>query len=131
MKFKRRILLKFGAAYTFNSLLNNPLYAHNVKNLTKSPKVKIALLGLGDYAENWIAPAIAQSEYAELTSLQLDLLTKFQNGKKDTKSKMKIFIIMKIWIISLKIILLIAFISLLRLEHIQILQFGVSELESM
>ena len=70
MKFKRRILLKFGVAYAFNSLLNNPLYAHNVKNLTKPPKVKIArLLGLGDYAENWIAPAIAQSEYAELTSI--------------------------------------------------------------
>ena len=69
MKFKRRILLKFGAAYYFNSLLKNPLYAHSVKNLTKPPKVKIALLGLGNYAENWIAPAIAQSEYAVLTSL--------------------------------------------------------------
>ena len=69
MKLKRRILLKFGAAYAFSSLLSNLLYAHNMNNLTKTPKVKIALLGLGDYAENWIAPAIAQSEYAVLTSI--------------------------------------------------------------
>ena len=69
MKLKRRILLKFGVACALNKLLKNPLYANNVKNLTKHPKVKIALLGLGDYAENWIAPAIAQSEYAVLTSV--------------------------------------------------------------
>ena len=69
MKFKRRILLKFGAAYAISNLLKKPLFSHNVKNLTKPPKVKIALLGLGDYAENWIAPAIAESEYAVLTSI--------------------------------------------------------------
>ena len=36
--------------------------------MTSKP-VKIAVLGLGYYAENWIAPAIVQSEYAELTSI--------------------------------------------------------------
>ena len=96
MKNKRRILLKFGAAYALSSLLRNPLYAHNVKNLTKVPRVKIALLGLGNYAENWIAPAIAQSENAVLTSLITGSPNKIPKWKKDTKSKMKIFIIMKI-----------------------------------
>lgn len=38
-------------------------------NIMTSNPVKIAVLGLGYYAENWIAPAIAQSEYAELTSI--------------------------------------------------------------
>ena len=82
MKFKRRILLKFGVVYAFNSLLKNHLSAYNVKTLTKPPKVKIALLGLGDYAENWIAPAIAKSEYAVLTSLITGSPDKIQKWKK-------------------------------------------------
>ena len=56
MKFKRRIL-KFGVGYALNNLLNNP-FAHNVKNLTKLPKVKIALLGLGTMLKIGSAPAI-------------------------------------------------------------------------
>ena len=82
MKLKRRILLKFGAAYAFSSLLRNRLYANNVNNLTKDSKVKIALLGLGDYAENWIAPAIAQSEYAVLTSIITGSPKKISKWKK-------------------------------------------------
>ena len=69
MKTKRRTLLKLGLAYAMSHLLKQPIYGHNVKNLIKPSKVKIAILGLGHYAENWIAPAIAQSEYAELTSI--------------------------------------------------------------
>lgn len=69
MIIKRRTLLKLGVTYAFSHLLARNLLSNNVKNLTSPPKVKIAILGLGNYAEDWIAPAIAQSEYAELTSI--------------------------------------------------------------
>ena len=69
MIIKRRTLLKLGVTYALSHLLARNLLSNNVKNLTPLPKVKIAILGLGNYAEDWIAPAIAQSEYAELTSI--------------------------------------------------------------
>ena len=69
MKTRRRTFAKIAFAYMIGSLLKKPSYGHNLKNYIKTPKVKIAILGLGNYAENWIAPAIAQSEYAELTSI--------------------------------------------------------------
>ena len=69
MKIERRTLLKLGLTYAIGTAFKKPIYGNNVKNLIKPPKVKIAILGLGNYAENWIAPAIAQSEHAELTSI--------------------------------------------------------------
>ena len=49
--------------------------------MTSKP-VKIAVLGLGYYAENWIAPAITQSEYAELTSIITGSPNKIAKWKK-------------------------------------------------
>ena len=69
MKVNRRIILQLALGYTLNTLMSKQVYASKMKNLFKQQKIKIALLGLGDYAENWIAPAIAESKYAELTSI--------------------------------------------------------------
>ena len=69
MKVNRRIILQLALGYTLSTLMSKQVYASKMKNLFKQQKIKIALLGLGDYAENWIAPAIAESKYAELTSI--------------------------------------------------------------
>ena len=131
MKFKRRVLLKFGIAYAFNSLLKNTLYAHNVKNLTKSPKIKIALLGLGDYAENWIAPAIAQSEYAVLTSLITGSPDKIPKWKKRYQIKDENIYNYENLDHIIKNNSIDCIISLHLLEHMQIFQFEVLRRESM
>ena len=44
-------------------------WSKRVQNLKKPDAVKMAILGLGSYATNWIAPAIQQAEYAKLTSI--------------------------------------------------------------
>ena len=54
--------------------------------MTPKP-LKIAVLGLGYYAENWIAPAIAQSAYAELTSIITGSPNKISKWKKLYKIK--------------------------------------------
>ena len=43
----------------FSHLLARNLLSNNVKKLNTTHKeVKIAILGLGNYAEDWIAPAV-------------------------------------------------------------------------
>lgn len=69
MRIHRRTLLKLGAFYSIGSLLNSYANIKNIATPMKAKPIKIALLGLGNYAENWIAPAIDQSENAELTSI--------------------------------------------------------------
>jgi predicted dehydrogenase len=65
----RRDLLKLAATFSFGSFNCFKADAKSNKHPMKSNPVKIALLGLGNYAEDWIAPAIAQSENAVLTSI--------------------------------------------------------------
>ena len=45
------------------------VWSKRVQNLAKPDPVKIAILGLGSYATNWLAPAIRQAEYAKLTGI--------------------------------------------------------------
>ena len=68
-------------------MFSNILLSDNIKNITKSPKVKVAILGLGDYARNWIAPAITQSKYAEITSIITGSPHKISKWKKKYQIK--------------------------------------------
>jgi predicted dehydrogenase len=74
-KFNRRTFVKQSTlAATSLSLLRSEasiaaVWSKRVQNLTRPDPVKIAILGLGSYATNWIAPAIQQAEYAELTGI--------------------------------------------------------------
>ena len=48
MQIKRRTLLKLGATYALNNMFTKSLFSDKIKNTTTCPKVKIAILGLGD-----------------------------------------------------------------------------------
>lgn len=62
----RRSSLTLGVSALAGSTLG--LKGNPRENKAPEP-VKIAILGLGNYAEEWIAPAIEQSDYAELTGI--------------------------------------------------------------
>ena len=62
---KRRTFVKLTALGTTSSLLSPILMA---QSLNAGP-LKIAICGLGNYAEKWIAPAIEKSKYAKLTGI--------------------------------------------------------------
>ncbi|MBN97312.1 MAG: glucose-fructose oxidoreductase [Flavobacteriaceae bacterium] len=62
---ERRKFIKLTALAATSGLFRTQLLG---QNLTKNP-IKIAICGLGNYAENWIAPAIQASNHAELTGI--------------------------------------------------------------
>jgi predicted dehydrogenase len=62
---KRRDFIKTGALSTISAALVPSLFAQS----RKTKKVKIAICGLGRYAENQIAPAINESEFATITAI--------------------------------------------------------------
>lgn len=74
----RKSFLKISGLGLSASLLTPNILGSKLKNLmekkalnshkTNQP-LKFALCGLGNYAHNWIAPAIVQSEHAELTAI--------------------------------------------------------------
>ena len=62
---ERRNFIKLFALAATSGLFKRQLLA---QNLNKNP-IKIAICGLGNYAGNWIAPAIKASNHAELTGI--------------------------------------------------------------
>ena len=62
---KRRKFVKISALGAVSSFLSPKIFS---QNLYDKP-IKIAMCGLGNYAEKWIAPAIEKSKYAKLTAL--------------------------------------------------------------
>ena len=62
---KRRNFIKLSSLGATSSLLVPNLFAQKATN---NP-VKIAICGLGNYAQKWIAPAIEKSNYATLTAI--------------------------------------------------------------
>lgn len=62
---KRRKFVKLSTLGATSSLLIPNLYAHNVSY----KPIRIAICGLGNYAEKWIAPAIKKSDYATLNGI--------------------------------------------------------------
>lgn len=69
---KRRDFIKLNSLL-LAGLVNDNLYgnswAKHVQDLKNPKPIKIALLGLGNYSTNWLAPAIVKSKYAELTAI--------------------------------------------------------------
>tara|TARA_E500000178_G_scaffold342269_1_gene387236 strand:- start:3596 stop:4720 length:1125 start_codon:yes stop_codon:yes gene_type:complete len=57
------------ASFLSSEALIAAAWSKRVQSLEKPDPVKIAILGLGGYATNWIAPAIQQAEYAKLTGI--------------------------------------------------------------
>ncbi len=74
MSLSRRSLIKYGT-YTYlsmatsQSLIASLWPEKGVRKQMKLNPVKIAILGLGNYAEKWIAPAIHQSKFAKVNSI--------------------------------------------------------------
>ena len=62
---KRRDFINSGILGTISAFLAPSLFAQK----ETSKQVKIAICGLGSYAEKWIAPAIAESEFAKVTAI--------------------------------------------------------------
>ena len=69
MNLSRRKLIQLGAYSCMCLALNPKLLCQGARQTMKPKPIKIAVLGLGHYAENWIAPAIAKSNYAQLTGI--------------------------------------------------------------
>lgn len=74
MKLSRRRLIKVGTCASLSLAMSQNLLGRlwsdkGVQKHMKLKPIKIALLGLGSYAKNWIAPAIQQSDYAQVSSI--------------------------------------------------------------
>jgi len=67
-RFNRRSAIALGSAASLAAVLRLRS-APAVQTNPEPEKLGIALLGLGDYATNWLAPAIAQSRYGKITSI--------------------------------------------------------------
>jgi glucose-fructose oxidoreductase len=90
---ERRKFIKLSALAATSGLFRTQLLG---QSLTKNP-IKIAICGLGNYAENWIAPAIQASNHAELTGIitgSPNKISKWQ--KKSILSRITIYTIMRL-----------------------------------
>ena len=62
---KRRDFIKLSSLATASGIIIPDFFNLN----SDSKTIKIAMCGLGNYAEKWMAPAIEQSKYAKLTGI--------------------------------------------------------------
>ena len=62
---KRRDFIKLSTLATASGIVTPYFFKSNAESKT----IKIAMCGLGNYAEKWMAPAIEQSKYAKLTAI--------------------------------------------------------------
>ena len=62
---KRRDFIKLTTLATASGIITPYFFKSNAESKT----IKIAMCGLGNYAEKWMAPAIEQSKYAKLTAI--------------------------------------------------------------
>ena len=69
MNLSRRKLIQLSAYSCLSLILNQKVFSQSKRQSMNVKPIKIAILGLGNYAEHWIAPAIAQSNYAQLTGI--------------------------------------------------------------
>lgn len=67
-RFSRRSVIALGSGAALASALRLRA-APAVQTNPEPRKLGIALLGLGDYATNWLAPAIAQSSYGKIAGI--------------------------------------------------------------
>lgn len=62
---KRREFIKLSMLASASGITTPDFFNSN----SESKTIKIAMCGLGNYAEKWMAPAIEQSKYAKLTAI--------------------------------------------------------------
>jgi len=82
---RRRDFVKSGLLGTASTFLAPGLFIHG----NNDEKVKIAICGLGRYAEQWIAPAIEASKFAELTAIITGSENKISKWQKTYNIKSK------------------------------------------
>ena len=75
-KFNKTILASLGTIGTSNSLLGNNFFLNNNK------KLGIALVGLGNYATNQLAPALLETSLCELKAIVTGTPSKISQWKK-------------------------------------------------